>query len=924
MIATVRNIWLVVLCISALPVLAQTNTTVVSIRERLLLDSGWRFAFGHPYNTDKDFGHATGYFSYLAKAGYADGPADAAFDDRAWRKLSLPHDWAAEQDFSPQGSFSHGFKQVGRHFPDKSIGWYRKAFHVTSAELGRRITVAFDGVFRNATVWINGHFLGVESSGYSSFEYDITDYINYGGNNVLAVRVDATMEEGWFYEGAGIYRHVWLVKTAPLHVAANGVVVNTTLENNAAQVQAGVTIQNDALQGKMCAVKVAVVDAAGKTVATAWKEGVEVAALQHKEIALALRVTDARLWELDNPYLYKLVTTVLAEGKETDVTTTSFGIRTIRFDAATGFFLNDKPVKLKGTNNHQDHAGVGTAIPDALVDYRIQALKDMGANAYRCSHHPPAPELLDACDRLGMLVIDETRLMGTSGQPLQDLKRMIVRDRNHPSIFCWSVGNEEWRIENGETGARMATTLQAYAKSLDSTRYTTAGISGGFASGISDVLEVMGYNYLGNGDIEAHHKRFPQQPGMGTEEGSTFATRGVYVNDTARQYMAAYDRKPRPSFYSIEEGWRFYADRPYLAGLFIWTGFDYRGEPTPFGWPSVNSYFGMMDICGFPKDDYYYLQSWWSNKPVLHLLPHWNWAGKEGQLIDVWAYSNCDEVELLVNRKSQGKKRMTRNGHLEWKVPYVPGVLEAVGYKNGKAVLWEKRITAQAPAVITLAAHKPAVVANGSDVAVVTVGVTDAQGHVVPMADNDITFALSGPGRIIGVGNGNPTSLEKEQFLDEITNLPVQQVERKNTEDKKEFVYKGQFMLPAVLDSTDITFFYKSIGSIQSVTVNGVVLAKDIALNAAGNVFLLNKSVIKPGMNEVLITGKPIAKLHDWDVVNTDAGVVQVLRYAVSWKRKLFNGAAQVIIQAAGPAGNIQLKASGKGLTPAVLTIPSL
>lgn len=920
MIAITRAALLFLLSTSC--VFAQQKNKVLPTRERLLLDSSWRFAFGHPFDTRTDFNHGVSYFSYLAKAGYGDGAADPAFDDRAWRKLDLPHDWAVEQDFSQQGSFSHGFKQVGRAFPEKSVGWYRKSLYIPAADTGRRITVVFDGVFRNAAVWINGHYLGQQPSGYHSFTYDITDLLNYGGNNVLVVRADATMEEGWFYEGAGIYRHVWLEKAAPLHVAQYGVAVTTKVTGKTAIVQAAVTVKNDALSNKIYTLTGTILDPSGKSVAVIKKEGIRAAVLHLQQTALAFTVTAPQLWEIDTPRLYKLVTSIVCDNGEVDRQETSFGIRTIRFDAKQGFFLNNRHLTLQGTNNHQEHAGVGTAIPDALINFRIKALKAMGANAYRCSHHPPAPELLDACDRLGMLVIDETRLMGTTGQPLQELKRMILRDRNHPSVFCWSIGNEEWRIENSETGARMAVTLQAYVKSLDSTRPTTAGISGGFASGISDVLEVMGYNYLGNGDIDAHHNRFPDQPAMGTEEGSTFATRGVYTSDPAKQYIAAYDKKPRPSFYSIEEGWRFYAERPYLAGLFIWTGFDYRGEPTPFGWPSVNSYFGMMDICGFPKDSYYYLQSWWSDKPMLHLLPHWNWPGKEGQPVDVWANSNCDEVELFVNQKSQGRKQMVKNGHLEWKVVYEPGVLEAIGYKNGKRILTEKINTTSAPAAITLQSHQPAITANGQDVAVITVAVQDEKGNAVPDADNEITFSLSGPGKIIGVGNGNPTSLEKEKYLDEIMNIKPEQIERKDNTADTTFEYTGRFELPEDIKRTGITFFYTSIGTTQSIYINDKEIAQAVLLNKEGYVFILDSSIVKQGWNKIAIRGKAIPKKHDWDVVNTAPGTIQVMHYAAPWKRKLFNGVAQLIIQAGTVPGVIKVAAVANGLTQATLQIP--
>ncbi|HEY1114653.1 MAG TPA: glycoside hydrolase family 2 TIM barrel-domain containing protein, partial [Chitinophagaceae bacterium] len=606
-------------------------------------------------------------------------------------------------------------------------------------------------------------------------------------------------------------------------------------------------------------------------------------------------------------------------------------------------------VKLKGTNNHQDHAGVGSALPDELQYWRIRALKDMGSNAYRASHNPPTPELLDACDRLGMLVIDENRLMRTTADGLNELKRLIERDRNHPSIISWSIGNEEWAIENSVTGARIATTLQEYAKSLDSTRPITAGISGGFGSGISDMLEVMGYNYMGNGNIDAHQKRFPEQPGMGTEEGSTFATRGVYVTDDSKQYRAAYDQKPRPTFYSIEEGWKFYDARPYLAGMFIWTGFDYRGEPTPYGWPSITSYFGMMDLCGFPKDNVYYLRSWWGNKPVLHLLPHWNWAGKEGQPVSVWAYGNCEEVELFLNRKSLGRKKMERNGHLEWVVPFAPGTLEAIGYTGGRRVLTDVVKTTGAPASLRLTAHKGTLAADRQDIAVITVAAEDKSKLPVPTAGNEVTFRIKGPGKIIGVGNGDPTSLERDRYIETVRTVAIEGLKEREAEgmdiagsatadmegagwkeafrtrDYKNlaqaYIHKGRFMLPADFAASDVTFFYKSIGREQSIYINGKELAANVKEGEAGRGFVLDKSMLRAGENDIVIVATPIPKKYEWDNVNTDPGVIQLLTPAEPWKRKLFNGLAQVIVQATGEAGEIILTAESPQLQSATIKL---
>ncbi|WP_166333077.1 beta-galactosidase GalA [Sphingobacterium chungjuense] len=929
---------------------AQESNT--ALRQRILLDKDWRFAFGHPYDTDRDFEHATSYFSYLAKAVYGDGAASAKFDDRSWRQLDLPHDWAVEQDFSEKASFSHGFKAIGLQFPEATIGWYRKSFTIPEADLGRQISLDFDGVFRNSAVWVNGHYLGTEASGYNSFNYDITDVLNYGGDNTIAVRVDVGMEEGWFYEGAGIYRHVWLSKTDPIHVAKDGTFVSTdiNLENNSATVNVKTELVNTLHKEQTISVVHTLVDALGKTIVTSRKDDVRIKPFHPEPVDVNFPVENITLWDLDTPYLYKLVTTVWANDKQTDHYETTFGFRTIRFDAKNGFFLNEKNIKLKGTNNHQDHAGVGAAMPDELQYYRIKALKDFGSNAYRASHNPPTPELLEACDRLGMLVIDENRLLASSQPLLANLTKMIKRDRNHPSIILWSVGNEEWGIENNVTGSRLATTLQAVAKSLDPTRPTTAGVSGGFKSGISDVLEVMGYNYIANGDIDDHVRRFPNQPGLGSEEGSTFATRGIYQTDAQKHYIAAYDAKPRPSFYSIEEGWKFYSSRPHLAGMFIWTGFDYRGEPTPHGWPSVTSYFGMMDLCGFPKDNVYYLKSWWTQTPTLHILPHWNWQGKEGEDVDVWVYSNCDEVELFLNKKSLGRQTMEVNSHLEWKVKYAAGTLQAIGYKDGKEVMHEQVKTTGKPVAIKLQGHQESIRANDEDILMVRVSAQDIGKLDVPTADNEISFTLEGPARIIGVGNGDPTSLEKERFVEDIQTVKINNLKEKELNTlaegrsllrtdgsswknafvsrdyknlAKAYIHRGTFELPVDLKSQRLTLFFNSIGKEQSIFINGTQV--DVTLNDDKTAFAiaLNNSVVKAGENQIDIIAKPLTKQNDWDSVNMDPGVIQLFGEAGQWKRKLFSGLAQIIIQATGQPGIITLSASSPSLETGKLTINS-
>lgn len=754
------------------PIILLTAATLAAEppRERLLMDANWRFAPGHANDVRKDFDHATGDFSHFAKTGFASGASAPQFDDSGWRKLNLPHDWAVELPFSERGSKSHGHKAIGRNFPENSVGWYRRKFTIPASDLGRRVSIVFDGVFRDSIVWINGHYLGEEESGYSSYSRNLTEFLNYGGENIITVRVDASLEEGWFYEGAGIYRHVWLVKTAPLHVEKDGTFVTSELKDKAADVTARVAVVNEGTDDATFDIEQAILDGSGETIGTAQSKQLNVPAGGRGEFSQVLPVTNPKLWSIETPHLHKLVTTLTSNGAVVDRYETTFGIRSIRFDANEGFFLNGKHVKLKGTNNHQDHAGVGAAIPDALQEFRIAKLKEFGCNLYRASHNPPTPELLDACDRLGMLLIDENRLMGTTDFHHDHLRRMIQRDRNHPCVILWSVGNEEWKIEGSDLGKRIGSTMQRWTKQLDPTRPVTVAISGGWGGGLSEVIEVAGINYLdnmkkGGFTTDQWHARRPAQPLIGTEECAFNQTRGIYFDDRAKCHLNAYDWDPSDWGASLEQAWSHYAERPFLAGMCIWTGFDYRGEPTPFNWPATGSQFGILDQCGFPKDGMFYLKSWWSNEPVLHVFPHWNWSGKEGQEIKVWAHSNCDEVELFLNGESLGRKAMIKYSHLEWPVKYTPGVLIAKGYKGGKEVLTSKVETTGTPATVQLAPHRATLAADGADVSVIAVQVADEQGRMVPTANHEITFEISGPGKIIGVGNGDPGSHEPDCYV---------------------------------------------------------------------------------------------------------------------------------------------------------------
>lgn len=739
-----------------------------SLRERICLDDSWQFAFGNASSPALDFGCGTEYFNYLTKAAsiHNEGPYSSKFDASSWKTVDLPHDWVVDLPYAAEASHSHGYKTVGYKYPETSVGWYRKTISIPASDFGKHLYLQFDGIFRDARIWVNGFFLGEEPSGYVTQVYDITDYLNYGGDNLVVVRVDATLEEGWFYEGAGIYRHVWLNKTAPIHVAPFGTFVSSSLSPSfdKAEVTVQTTVINDGIKEGTYRLSQLLKAANGQVVASAGNVEQSLKAKAKSVSTVQLTVDAPELWDVERPYLYQLVTEVYQGANLVDSYTTPFGIRQVDFDADKGFFLNGKSLKLKGLNMHQDHAGVGSAIPDALQVYRLKQLKALGCNAYRASHNPMTPEMLDACDREGILVIAENRLMGINPYQLGVLSRMIERDRNHPSIILWSVGNEEWGIEWNEKGERIAASMREYCHRLDSTRLMTVASSSGPT--VLVPADVAGYNYILQNPVDEHRANYPKRCAVGTEETSGCGTRNIYFDEVEKGWMAALNRKPNGSdslLNCIERGWKFYDERPWLGGLFYWTGFDYRGEPNPLKFPATGSQFGILDYCGFPKDEAYYLKAWWTDEPVLHILPHWNLKGHEGDSIDVWVYSNCEEVELLVNGKNLGKQPMPRNGHLAWKTVYRPGKVKAVGYRAGHRCMVREIETTGEPYRVRVTVDRPEIQADKKDVAVVCVEILDKKNRVVPTACEPLDLKVSGPVRILGVGNGNSAFQEKER-----------------------------------------------------------------------------------------------------------------------------------------------------------------
>ena len=751
--------WIVVMAWMAIACMNAQN-----VRETIRLDDGWKFAFGNAADPKKDFGCGTEYFNYLTKANsiHNEGPYVANFNDSTWQEVKVPHDWVTILPYADVASHSHGYKTVGYKYPETSVGWYRKTINIPACDLGKHIALQFDGIFRNARVWFNGFYMGTEPSGYATQVYDVTEYVNYGGDNLICVRADATLEEGWFYEGAGIYRDAWLMKSAAVGVAPFGTFVYADLKQpyDKVTIYVETEVNNHSLTTQQCEVSHRLLDADGREVAKSESSTIMLRAKQTlNSQLLTLNLNTPHLWSPADPYLYKVETTVKVDGRVTDVYETTTGIRDIEFDADRGFLLNGQPLKLKGVNMHQDHAGVGAAIPDALQAWRIKQLKKMGCNAYRASHNPMTPALLDICDREGILVIDENRLTGINEEHLRLLERMIKRDRNHPSVILWSNGNEEWGMENTIQGTRIAAAMREYTHLLDPTRHSTIANAGGRE--MVKGLDVVGFNYIVQNDVDNQKKNNPTWKIVGTEETTGCGTRGWYFKD--EKYpgrMVSLNRTMEQNYENIiERGWKFYDERPWAAGLFYWTGFDYRGEPNPLSYPAHDSEFGILDYCGFPKDEAYYLKSWWTDEPVLHIFPHWNLQGHEGEEVEVWAYSNCDEVELTVNGKKLGRQPMPRNGHLKWKAVYQPGRVEATGYKNGKRILTKTIETTKAAAKVVLKADRQQIAADGQDMAIVNIELHDQKGRFVPNACPVLTFCLEGDANIIGCGNGDPSYL---------------------------------------------------------------------------------------------------------------------------------------------------------------------
>jgi beta-galactosidase len=717
------------------------------------------------------------------------GASDATasnFNDASWRSLDLPHDWSIEGEFSE----SHPAGVGGGALPG-GLGWYRKTFSLSALPEGKKVFVVFDGVYCNSEVWINGHSLGKRPNGYISFQYELTPYLNADGKrNTLAVKVDNSQQpNSRWYSGSGIYRNVWLITTNSIYVDQWGTFIQTPeVSTTAATVTLATRIKNASAREANLTVSTSIVDVKGKVVvkqsSTQKHDAPSV-----NEIQQTFTVSYPELWTLEEPVLYTAVTEIYLDKKLVDRYTTPFGIRHFDFDVNTGFSLNGKQVKIKGVCLHHDLGCLGAAFNKRAMERQLEIMKAMGVNAVRTSHNPPAPELLDLCDRMGILVMDEAFDMWKKEKSKfdyhlhwdewhkKDLEDFVLRDRNHPSVIMWSIGNEigeQW----DSTGVNITRELADIVRNLDKTRpITTANNEVKPYNNLikSGALDVIGFNYHHEA-FEPFQKDYPGKKFIATETTSALATRGHYdmPSDSIRRWpiawdkpftegnpdntVSAYDNVSAPWGSTHEETWRIVKKHDFLSGMFIWTGFDYLGEPTPYGWPSRSSYFGVVDLAGFPKDTYYLYQSEWTDKTTLHVFPHWNW--KAGQVVDVWAYYNhADEVELWLNGKSMGVKRKGRDDfHVMWRIPFAPGTIKVVSSKSGKEVLTREIKTAGKPSRLVIEADRKEISASGNDLSFVTVRVVDADGNTVPDADNLVHFKISGNGFIVGVDNGDPVS----------------------------------------------------------------------------------------------------------------------------------------------------------------------
>lgn len=754
---------------------------------------------------------------------------NAGFNDASWRKLNLPHDWSIEGEFkkdnpaSPEGGALPG-----------GIGWYRKRFLIPQTDKNKNVFIEFDGVYQKSEVWINDHYLGIRPNGYISLQYDLTPYLKYGNEkNVISVKVDNSKQpNSRWYSGSGIYRNVRLVTTDKIAIDHWGTFITTPKVNNqSATVLLKTKIKNENHDKQILILNTTLYDASGKVI------GKNSVSVNNAEVSQQFDVTNPTLWSIENPYLYKAVSQIVSNGKVVDDYETTFGIRFFNFDVDKGFSLNGKPMKLLGVCEHHDLGSLGAAVNYRALQRQLEILKGMGVNAIRTSHNPPTPELLDLADKMGFVVMDEAFDCWRRGKKKydyhlyfdewhkRDLEDQILRDRNHPCVMMWSIGNEISE-QRDTSGFRIARELAAIVHSLDTTRPITAANNNPDTSNQiirSGALDLTGYNYH-HADYKNFHQRYPGKKFLGTETTSALETRGYYQmpSDSIRRWpirrsvngqrvsdplnadntVSAYDNVSAPWGSTHEESWKEIKKYDFLSGMFIWTGFDYLGEPTPYSWPSRSSYFGIIDLAGFPKDVYYMYQSEWTNKTVLHIFPHWNWNA--GDTVDVWAYyNNADEVELFLNGKSLGvKKKQGEDLHVMWRVNYMPGIISIISRKDGRLVLEREIKTAGPASKIELTADRKTINANGEDLSFITVRILDADGNLVPHADNLVNFKIDGEAFVASVDNGDPVSHEpfKASYRKAFNGLALVIIQSKEKTGKVKLTATSNGLKSAIID----------------------------------------------------------------------------------------------------------------------------
>jgi beta-galactosidase len=731
------------------------------------------------YNGERGTSFNDGWKFHLGDVTSAQQPT---FDDSSWRSLSVPHDWSAELSFNKNSPAGYGGGLL-----DGGVGWYRKTFTLASSYSGQKIRIEFDGVYMNSQVWINGTSLGTRPYGYSTFEYDLTPYVNVGTSNVIAVRVDnSSQPNSRWYSGSGIYRNVWLTVLNPVHIAYNAAFITTpSVSATSASVSIAVDVENQSSASQSVTITTEIQDASGAVVASATTAASSVAAGTTSTLNQSLTISNPHLWSTDAPFLYQAKLSLRVGTSPVDTYVVPLGLRSYNFDPSKGFSLNGQPMKLWGTANHHDFGAIGTAYHRRALERELQILKGMGVNALRTSHNPPVPELLDLADQMGFLVMDEAFDVWETGKnglndyhlyftqwAQTDIQDLVRRDRNHASVIMWSIGNE---IPGASTAT--ASNLIKWVKAVDSTRPATWAcndMGNGTNQAVAALLDLQGYNYLQNGSVtspifDGDHSSHPTWRIFGSEMESGGRSRGFYstpddnpttwgsCDDSVKECSDYPDTDASPADY--EQMYVIEMNRPWFAGEFDWTGFDYGGEPWPYANDAKSSYFGIVDTAGFPKNGYFFWQSRRTTAPMVHIFPHWNWTA--GTTVNVWVYSNCDSVELFLNGTSLGSKSFTSSStaSLGWKVPWASGALVAKGTKAGAVVATDEVDTAGAAAKVGLSVDRTTIAADGWDLAYVTAVIQDSAGSIVPTAGSSITFAVSGPGKLVGADNGDPIDL---------------------------------------------------------------------------------------------------------------------------------------------------------------------